>query len=170
MPEPRNPSHVAIPFQRVDYPLTSRLRHVSQSETENMPQLATLNTGNCDTCGSVLPISQVTGPTGYGITADGKKHCYRCCANQDVEHMKANGAIVLYWSKSSDGVWQITNWPNSLSFKPLSASKSYGYGFGHRYDVYNVTFRGPDGFVWCGRNAGDNQILRCRRTKQKSNL
>ena len=36
----------------------------------------------------------------------------------------------------------------------------------HRLRKTHMWFMGPDGFVWYGTNLGDNEIVRCKRTKK----
>ena len=97
--------------------------------------------------------------------------------------MRETGKVTLYWNYDQAAVYyapksvsysaalrtgQITNWLGSLILLPRNVYRSFGYGFGRRYEVWHVWFVGPDGYVWYGRNAGDNQILRCKRTKNKA--
>ena len=116
--------------------------------------------------------------TGYGVTADGKRHCYTCCAARDVADMVETGTATLYLVSRETapevgamGVrreYYVTNWPGSLEFRvggAVSHSK-YGGGFGsQRTDAW---FTGPDGKAWHAINRGDNQIARCRRLKVQS--
>lgn len=104
--------------------------------------------------------------TGYGIDADGKTQCWSCCAEQDKACMREHGKITLYLaSKSpSPSEWHITNWPGSLDLPAFNMTKSHGWGFGRRYDIVTGRFR-FEGELWSFRNAGDNQIARCRRLK-----
>lgn len=102
--------------------------------------------------------------TGYGITPDGKTHCYTCCAAQDRANMVTTGRATLYLTKDKAGAWQISNWPGSLTFpvaRVKTSPRSGGFGC-QRTDAW---FRGPDGNMWHAVNRGDNQIARCRRLK-----
>lgn len=135
-----------------------------------------------DSCGS-----------GYGINADGDKHCYPCCGDLDREYMISNGRMTLYLVEGLapyyDGVldeWArlagaaiypqpkrmahyVTNWPNSLSFRTLSSPSRSRHNMARwRYDVH---FIGPDGYIWHGYQCGDmTQICHCKRTKQLAQL
>ena len=111
-------------------------------------------------CGHA-PSAHESFTTGYGINANGKKHCYACCAEHDRVAMLADGRATLYLTEKG-----ITNWPGSLVFPILGSPnvKPHGGGFGaQRTDAW---FVGPDRFVWHAINRGDSQIARCRRTKE----
>jgi hypothetical protein len=114
--------------------------------------------------------------TGYGVTADGKKHCYACCAAQDRAAMIRDGVATLYLvtrdvpASYGSGVSRqhfVTNWPGSLRFRtigaPVKAPRGGGFG-SQRTDAW---FRGPDGKVWHAVNRGDMDIARCRRLKRQ---
>lgn len=65
--------------------------------------------------------------------------------------------------------YELSNWPGNATFRIIGrVRESHGYGFGRRYDVRTFRFVGPDGHVWSGRNAGDMQLARCRRTKERA--
>lgn len=121
-----------------------------------------MNTAGILDCGHPeSPHSDFT--TGYGTTADGKRHCYACCAAQDRADMLANGRATLYLSKDKSGAWHVSNWPGTLTFLARAKTAHRGGGFGcQRTDAW---FRGPDGAMWHAINRGDNQIARCRRLK-----
>lgn len=72
--------------------------------------------------------------------------------------MRRDGRITLYLWKSN-----VTNWPGSLSFPLLSVRVGkHNIARSQR----SVLFVGPDGFVWSGRQYGENSDLcHCRRTK-----
>lgn len=85
--------------------------------------------------------------------------CYVCCGKRDEKQMIEDGHITLYLANG-----MVTNWPNTLQFKP-HAIRAGSHNIGrYRHDVW---FTGPDGFIWHGINIGDSQILRCKRTKAK---
>ena len=97
--------------------------------------------------------------TGYGRDADGKKHCYACCAKQDLAWMRKEGRIMLYINREKG---EVTNWPGSLKFKTGHIIKSWHNMAGNRYDYWFVL----DGYYWHGYTIGDNtDIAHCRRTK-----
>lgn len=120
----------------------------------------------CDCGHEPSPCKSFT--TGYGTDPEtGKRYCYACCAVRDVESMRETGRAVLYLVRGKVGErWRVTNWPESLSFPAYGVKrKPRGGGFGaERIDAY---FNGPDGYVWHAVNRGDNQIARCKRTKQR---
>jgi hypothetical protein len=120
-----------------------------------------------------------SGGTGYGVDPKtGAKSCYACCADHERAAMIRDGRAALYLVQRAepkegarDGVivrHYITDWAGHLSFRSSFPTKSHGYGFGRRYDIVTGRFVGPDGFVWTYRNAGDNQIARCKRTKERA--
>ena len=115
----------------------------------------------CSHCKSTLPRPTGTGGTGYAVKRNGHKVCYACCADVDRKFMVKHGEN---WMYLSDG--KLTNWPGTLTFKPFE-SWSTGhnwYGVTQRY----VRFNGPDGYVWTGRQVGENSdCCRVRRTKQE---
>ncbi len=104
---------------------------------------------------------------GYGTDAEGNRHCYDCCSKQDIEYMKAHGRITLYLSKDEHGLWKVGNWPGSATFKPYYVRSWKAWGFGGWMEAHTAYFIGPDNHVWSAINKGDNQIARCRRTKEK---
>ncbi len=117
--------------------------------------------------------------TGYGTDAQGKRHCYECCANNDIDAMIRDGRATLYLTGgigvTSDGKREvsakkypgtISNWPGSLKFNLFHIRLGYHNIVRWRYDVW---FNGPDGFKWHGVTYGDNtQLCHCKRTKEKS--
>ena len=102
--------------------------------------------------------------TGYGQTADGKRHCYDCCAATERAAMVETGKACLYLVQRN-GRNVITDWPGKLEFKPWHVRKGRHNLAGSRYDAW---FAGPDGYVWHGVQYGeDTQIIRCKRTKER---
>lgn len=116
--------------------------------------------------------------TGYGATADGKRHCYACCADQERAAMIATGRATLYLTRKDQpeslpgpamgrgmvSRWTIGDWSGTLAFPAYGVKFSRNGGrFGsQRTDAY---FTGPDGKEWHAVNRGDNDIARCRRIK-----
>ena len=114
--------------------------------------------------------------TGYGTDSAGKTLCYACCAARDRADMIATGRTALYLQETdgsrvepftSRDRMRVTNWPGSLSFPVTHFRKSRnGGGFGsQRTDAW---FAGPDGYIWHAVNRGDNDIARCKRTKERA--
>ena len=99
--------------------------------------------------------SEVT--SGYGISQDGKKYCYACCAEIDKETMRKHGRITLYLTEKG-----ITNWPASLVL-PVHYKKEGRHNIaGKRFDVW-FTFEDRQ---WHGVTYGDNtQLCHCRVVK-----
>ncbi len=112
--------------------------------------------------------------TGYGSDSDGRKYCYECCAERERAAMIETGCSTLYFCENVEHGGtiprfrnELTDWPGKLRFHVWYVNRSHGYGFGRRYPIVTGRFNGPDGFVWSFRNAGDMQIARCRRTKER---
>lgn len=94
--------------------------------------------------------------------------CFDCCGRADVSAMRATGRATLYLTKQEGQIFgrTVCNWPGTLSIitGDVAHHKRAG-GFGsNRTDVW---FDGPDGYRWHGVNRGDNDILRCRRTRER---
>jgi hypothetical protein len=103
-------------------------------------------------------------PVSDGKDANGKKHCYACCAEQDRKQMRETGRITLYLSDDSKafGTYKVTNWPGSLTFPCHSPRTGRHNIAGKRIDVW-FTFEGQD---WHGVQYGDNtQICHCKKVK-----
>lgn len=97
----------------------------------------------------------------------GRFICYDCAAVLEKQTMAHDGHAILYLT-NVDNVLHLTNWTGYLSFNLHPNVKvSYNHGFGKKYTVHTFRFDGPDGFVWSGRQAGDMDLARCRRTKQR---
>jgi hypothetical protein len=137
----------------------------------------------CGQCHNIIPLITGGCGTGYGYAETShtaKPICYACCGENDRKQMVANGRITLYvtvpnicekagyqcyFVPLTEG--KVSNWPATLEFQIAHIKRSWGYGFGRQFPVYHVWFRGPDGHVWYGRNAGySNQLLACQRTKE----
>jgi hypothetical protein len=98
--------------------------------------------------------------TGYGRDAEGKRHCFVCCAGRDQNEMLETGKITLYLDQDKH---RATNWPGSLVFKVGHIAKGRHNMARVRYDTW---FTGPDGHEWHGVQFGDNtQLLHCKRTR-----
>lgn len=121
--------------------------------------MATAFIADCGHAIPALPVGHVGG-TGYGVDAVGHTRCYACCAEADRAEMLRNSGAVLYFVGS-----EVTNWPGSLRFDAFNITRSKGSGFGYAYDIVTGRFRGPGGSLWAFRNAGDNQVARCKRLK-----
>jgi hypothetical protein len=101
--------------------------------------------------------------TGYGITQDGSKHCYDCCALVDLENMNRDGKATLYLVQEDGKKWFITNWPGSLRFGPVNVKQGRHNFAGVRYD----TWFGYAGHTWHAVQYGDDtQIVHVKRTKE----
>ena len=103
---------------------------------------------------------------GYGTDAEGNRHCYACCAKQDIEHMKQHGKITLYLTKNVNGAHRVRNWPGSLDFPVIYFRKWEASAFGGSIPAMSAWFVGPDNHVWLATQKGDMDLARCKRTKQ----
>lgn len=118
-----------------------------------------------------------------------RRICYACSATLERETLTANGRGCLYLTtkpadqrlgtldrsyvrQTASGPYhyryELSGWPGVPTFSLVGRVKeSHGYGFGRRYPVQTFRFIGPDGFVWSGRCAGDMELARCKRTKER---
>lgn len=111
-------------------------------------------------CGHMSTPTQLT--VGYGIDADGKRHCYACCAVRDRAQMEEAGKATLYLVEERGKRPEITNWPGSLRFPAGPVRKGRHNIAGTRYDTW---FDGPGG-TWHAVQYGENtQIAHCKRVK-----
>ena len=93
--------------------------------------------------------------------------CYACAAEIEQRCMIDIGRATLYLVRRtpSPHQWHITDWSGTLDFPAFNMTRSLGRAFCSDYQITTGRFRGPDGKLWAFRNAGDNQIARCRRLK-----
>ena len=127
-----------------------------------------MNAVTCDNCTAEIVKENGMAGVGYGVTPDGKKHCYACCAEMDRATMTRDGRITLYLTGSpARRADKVTNWPGSLSFRVLWWKEGRA-GFGGK--SVSAYFEGPDGALWLARNQGAdwNQIARCQRLSAAS--
>lgn len=115
----------------------------------------------CDACGTEWLRDDKSIGLGYSMIG-GSKVCYQCCASLDAQHMVDFGRIILYVT-SHFGHHSVQNWPGTLRFDVTACRRSRNNFGADRLDVW---FFGPDRRVWHGVNIGDNQVLRCKRTKR----
>jgi hypothetical protein len=117
-------------------------------------------------CGHIIPALPAghTGGTGYAERADGSRICYLCAGAEQRAEAQRDGRAVFYLVKSDrDGAprWVITDWPGTFELPAYGMTHGHGYGFGRRYPIVCGRFT-LAGQVWAFRNAGDNQLARCR--------
>jgi hypothetical protein len=99
--------------------------------------------------------------TGYGYFGKSKrKVCFECCGKREARAMVRTGKATLYLVKRKDG-YHVTNWPGSLDIRAGSVTQGRHNIARTRLDAW-FTFAGA---LWHGVNIGDNDILRCRRSK-----
>jgi len=120
----------------------------------------------CGDCGQIKPV-KTDCSTGYGwkdISPQSKPVCVECCAIEDRKIMSTTGKHSrLYYTGD-----KVTNWPGTLAFKVVSRKSSWHNfaGKNGRTDFWFVV----DGYYWHGVNIGDNQLARCKKTKQKAGV
>lgn len=121
--------------------------------------------GTCDICSTVFP-------TGDGCTygcdrrAPHKFFCFACCDVLQAWDMIETGRATLYLVDGCNGKpYRVTGFATPAGCRVLHVAKSYGSAFGNRITRHDVSFVGPDGARWYGRQQGDNQLLHCRRVK-----
>lgn len=69
----------------------------------------------CDRCGSLCIPDGLS--TGYGISKDGTKHCFKCCALEDGESLDrlAPGETLHFYLRKKPGEsCKVTNWPGTF--------------------------------------------------------
>lgn len=151
--------------QRVPFAtLPADCRRLVESDLTPEPRATPAFTADCGHTIPALPAGHVGG-TGYAVERgdDGteRRVCYECAAAFEALRMRETGRAVLYLASNAT----VTDWPGVLRFLAFNITRSYGYGFGRRYQITTGRFHGPDGKLWTFRNAGDSQIARCRRLK-----
>jgi hypothetical protein len=102
--------------------------------------------------------------TGYGTDANGARHCFACCAENDRREMVETGRAVLYLTGNPEKGWTVTNWPGTLRF-PVHHTRTSRCGGGFGAQRTDAWFTGPDGKCWHAINRGDMDLARCRRIK-----
>jgi hypothetical protein len=125
----------------------------------------------CHTCGA--EIHSEGHSTGYGITREGHKICYACCAAEDRRELREGKPAMLYvyWHNSkepsrpgyriSPRPVAVGNWTGSLKI-PVSDWSRGGHNMtGCRYDVWFHA----EGHKWHGVNYGTDDLIRCRVVK-----
>src|SRR5690349_9121346 len=129
---------------------------------------------NCWSCTTPLAQSPSSGASGYATIPglEGKEHkiCYQCAADREESQMIQTGRASLYLKRLAPvGMisrrYQVTNWTGVLTFTPGYVNAEAWPG---KLPRCHVRFIGPDGKVWSGRNAGDSDLVHCKRTKLKS--
>ena len=115
----------------------------------------------CDACGKTKTVDSAFF-SGYGLTDSGAKHCYECCAKDDLQFMKENNRTTLYLIETKGGGMCIQNWPGSLNI-PIRMYKRGGHNWGLiRTDVWFAAA----GKNWHGKQIGNNsQLCHCESIK-----
>jgi hypothetical protein len=115
---------------------------------------------HCSVCHLDKPVTP--GPTtGYAINADGSRTCFDCCAVHDRIRLRDESRVILYWDGSV-----VTNWPDTLVIVP-DRFRHGRHNIGRtRVDVWFT--EEEFGSRWYGVNIGDNDVLHCRKLKERS--
>lgn len=112
----------------------------------------------CDRCKTTITHESDIS-TGYGVTPDGKKHCFMCCGEMDYQSLETDNRITLYLTETCI----ITNWPGTLKIVPYRTKTGRHNIAGIRTDIW---FKYKNNH-WHGVTYGHNsQLLHCRRTKK----
>ena len=84
--------------------------------------------------------------------------------------LSCTGRGVLYETLTPDGAVVLEDCGGSLQFDDVRVLRRWtSRGFhGSRVEHVALRFLMPDGWVWAGRGAGDNTIIRVRRTALRS--
>jgi hypothetical protein len=97
----------------------------------------------------------------YKTTREGSAVCFECHVDLDKQRMIDGGKAVFCLAMSRDGN-TVSNEAGTLVF-PCGPVRTGNHSSGVRYDV---SFDGPDGFVWQGTQYGRNtNICHCKRTR-----
>jgi len=137
----------------------------------------------CERCGREITRGATDLGAGFALVGTRGRNavvCYACCAEMDKLYMRRRGETTLYLVKvhapeglglgsdwphmETDGRkyrWEVTNWPGTLRFRCGVKVGRHNMS-GKRFDAW-FSFGGRE---WHGVNIGDNQLLRCRRTKR----
>lgn len=120
--------------------------------------------------------------TGTARTPDGREVCWSCATDEEIEQMRDSGLATLYIltqppkqrarlgpldkrDLQEAGKWPyVGNWTGYVKFPLVSWSRGRHNMCGERLDV---RLKGPDGHIWHGVHLGDNDLVRCKRTKEK---
>ena len=104
------------------------------------------------------PHSEIT--RGYGVDAQGKKHCYDCCTARDVADLRDTSRPFTAYI-SCDGR-SVTNWPG----RPLMRIYSHHTGragFGGEMHYWRAV--DVHGQHWHGKNSGTGMCINLRACK-----
>lgn len=128
----------------------------------------------CHTCHKEIPApapGSIT--TGYGVTPEGEKVCYDCCAERDRATLADGGDPGLYLTDVREGNGNglhtravVSNWPGSLKFPAVVIGRSLSYTpTGGRVPRIDAHFTDHTGRTWLFTVRGDMQLGRARRLK-----
>jgi hypothetical protein len=127
----------------------------------------------CHDCKQEIPPKPpgYSGESGYGtvLNPDGSRVdiCYPCCAERDRAELRSSDRWDGYVTRDAQGGYSVSNWPGSLKIRAEGKTRRNGHNWCNvqRTDVW---FVGPDGAQWHGVNLGDNDVVRCRKSKPRA--
>jgi hypothetical protein len=102
----------------------------------------------------------------YGITSKGQKICFDCCLVRDLERLKTNSRILVYWSDNDT----ITNWPGGHLGRIVSSHKIRNTWVDRSYaspTMLAVSVIDVHGQRWYGRGLGEGLYLKLRKHKNQ---
>lgn len=128
-------------------------------------------TFTCIVCGKDKPVHK-HGGTGYAIgeySGNGKTEkgriCYLCVGDLDEKELRkpetTEYGMYLAFTNAPTTQWFVRNWPGTYSLPARVKTTKQKDG----RVLYSVTFTGPDGRVWRGRNysgSGCHVRVTCR--------
>ena len=115
----------------------------------------------CSRCGAEIVVNTGSGAAGYGVSRDGEKVCYGCCAEEDRQHMWDNDSITIYLTKDKEGKMWVSNWPGSLNLRALVTAGRHNWAK-RRVDAWFVF----EGRAWHGVQYGHfSELCYCKKLK-----
>ena len=113
----------------------------------------------CDTCGKEKEVPADGIGTGYGVSSDGKKHCYSCCGELDHKEMSEAKKFILYLDMQKK---TLGNWCGTFKIQLNHIREGRHNIAGKRYDAW-FTFAGKN---WHAVQYGNfTQIAHCKVVK-----
>lgn len=102
------------------------------------------------------------------ISSDVVEACVNCIGHLETEFMDKHGQATLYLYTKGEGNNRIpshvSNWLNELPQFPVVRWSTGKHNIcGTRTDVW---FK-HNGYLWWGLHLGDNDVVHCKRTKEK---
>lgn len=117
-------------------------------------------TFTCSVCHLNLAL-QTSGGTGYAISSEGKKVCYKCVGERDANELKNAKPGDRFTHYISNG--RVINWPGTLDIPVMFSRKSF-HNMAGKNGRMDVWFNYEGKHFW-GVNVGDNDLLRIKAIK-----